>query len=34
MLGAEKQAWLDLVLMNPNGPDLDGYLERRLNEDV
>lgn len=30
----ERQAWLDAVLANPNGPDLDKYLNLRLNEDV
>lgn len=30
----ERQAWIDLVLGNPSGPDLEAYLNRRLNEDV
>lgn len=30
----ERQAWVDCILANPNGPDLDGYLACRLNEDV
>jgi hypothetical protein len=30
----ERQAWIDTVLANPIGPDLDAYLSRRLNEDV
>jgi hypothetical protein len=30
----EQQAWLDSVLRNPNGPDLERYLACRLNEDV
>lgn len=30
----ERQAWLDAILANPNGPDLNQYLARRLNEDV
>lgn len=28
----ERQAWLEHVLANPAGPDLDGYLEARLEE--
>ncbi|HET9529400.1 MAG TPA: isochorismatase [Blastocatellia bacterium] len=34
VLGFERQAWLDAVLANPNGPDIDDYLARRLDEDV
>ena len=30
----ERQAWIDCVLANPAGPDLDAYLARQLNEDV
>jgi hypothetical protein len=30
----ERQAWVDTVLANPPGPDLDAYLKRRLNEVV
>ncbi len=30
----ERQAWLDSVLKNPQGPDLERYLESRLSEDV
>jgi len=30
----ERQAWLETVLMNPHGPDLEAYLARQLNEDV
>ena len=26
----ERQAWVDCVLANPEGPDLDAYLRRRL----
>lgn len=26
---AERQAWIDTVLANPDGPDLDAYLARR-----
>jgi hypothetical protein len=29
----ERQAWLDAVLANPAGPDLEAYLTRQLNED-
>lgn len=34
VMSFERQAWLDTVLSNPHGPDLDAYLERQLNEDV
>lgn len=30
----ERRAWLQDVLANPSGPDLERYLERRLNADV
>jgi hypothetical protein len=30
----ERQAWLDTVLANPSGVDLEAYLMRRLNEDI
>jgi hypothetical protein len=30
----ERTAWLDHVLRNPAGPDLDAYLADRLNEDA
>lgn len=30
----ERQAWLDAVLRNPAGPDLDQYFSTRLNADV
>ena len=30
----ERQAWVDTVLANGKGPDVDAYLERRLNEDI
>lgn len=30
----ERQAWLRDVLCNPAGPDLDGYLARRLDADL
>lgn len=30
----ERQAWVDQVLNNPEGPDIEGYLAYQLNEDV
>jgi hypothetical protein len=30
----ERQAWVDCVLNNPSGPDLDLYLARRMHVDV
>lgn len=30
----ERQAWLETVLANPAGPNLQEYLERRLHEDA
>ena len=30
----ERRAWIEDVLLNPPGPDLERYLERRLDEDV
>lgn len=30
----ERQAWLEHVLANPNGPDLEAYLSARLNADI
>jgi hypothetical protein len=30
----ERQAWIDTVLANPAGPDLEQYLARRLDETV
>ena len=30
----ERRAWIEDVLANPGGPDLERYLERRLDEDV
>lgn len=30
----ERQAWIETMLANPAGPDLDAYLARQLNEDV
>lgn len=34
VLSFERQAWVDTVLANPNGSDLDAYLARRLNTDL
>ncbi len=30
VIGFERQAWLDTVLANPSGPDVEAYLSRRL----
>lgn len=30
----ERQAWVETVLANPSGPDVEQYLLRRLNEDA
>jgi hypothetical protein len=32
--GFERRAWIEHVLANPEGPDLDGYLSARLSDDV
>lgn len=32
--GFERQAWIDTVLNNPAGPDLEAYLNQHLNKDV
>lgn len=34
LIGHERQAWIDCVLANPHGPDLDAYLARRMEADV
>ena len=34
VLAFERDAWVQTVLANPRGPDLDAYLARRLNADV
>lgn len=34
VVGFERQAWIDTVLANPDGPDLCAYLACRLNEDA
>ncbi|MEL7314055.1 MAG: isochorismatase [Cyanobacteria bacterium J06559_3] len=34
ILAFERQAWIDTVLANPSGPDLDAYLTRQLATDI
>lgn len=34
VIAFERQAWVDKVLANPSGPDLDAYLDERLNAEV
>lgn len=34
VMAFERQAWLDAVHHNPDGPDLKRYLSVQLNEDV
>jgi len=34
VLSFEREAWVETVLANPSGPDLERYLARTLNEDV
>lgn len=34
VLAFEREAWVDAVLANPSGPDLDAYLARHLSADV
>lgn len=34
VMAFERRAWLEAVLGNADGPDLDGYLALQLNEDV
>ncbi len=34
VVGFERQAWIDTVLANPDGPDLPAYLACQLNEDA
>ena len=31
---AERQAWIDSVLANPAGPDIERYLATRFNCDI
>ena len=30
----ERNAWIEKVLANPDGPDVEGYLQRRLSDDA
>lgn len=34
VIGHERQAWVDCILANPNGPDTQAYLQRQLNADL
>jgi hypothetical protein len=34
LIGHERDAWVDCVLNNPSGPDLDAYLARRMSADI
>jgi len=34
LMGFEREGRVDMILANPKGPDLEGYLARRFNEDV
>lgn len=34
VMSFERDAWVEEVLRNPSGPDVEGYLSRRLSEDV
>jgi hypothetical protein len=34
VIAFEREAWLETVLTNDAGPDLDAYLQRQMNEDV
>ncbi len=34
VMAFERQAWLDTVLLNPQGPDLAAYLACQLNEEI
>ena len=34
VIAYERDAWVQHVLMNPGGPDLDAYLAQQLNADV
>ncbi len=33
VIGFERQAWIECVLANPNGPDLEAYLGQMLSEE-
>ena len=34
LLAFEREAWVQFVLANSKGPDLDGYLQHHMNQDV
>lgn len=34
VVGHERDAWVEEVLANASGPDVEGYMARRLNEDA
>lgn len=34
VIAFERQAWIDCVLNNPNGPDLEAYCNRQLNAEL
>ena len=34
VIGFERQAWIDCVLANANGPDLEAYLARQMDGEV
>jgi hypothetical protein len=34
VLSFERNAWVEAVLANPSGPDIDEYLASTLNEDA
>lgn len=34
VIAFERQAWVDTVLNNPNGPDLEGYCAKQLNAEL
>lgn len=34
VIAFERQAWVDSVLANASGPDLEAYLDRRMNAEV
>lgn len=34
LIGFERAAWIDAILRNPAGPDLEAYLASRMNQDV
>jgi len=34
VMAFERQAWIDTILKRPAGPDLEAYMQERLNEDA